>query len=99
MINSPRTQEAIKLALALTLTYWIVLSLDWEKSSWAALGLVTCSMATSGESLNRGMMRVFGTIMAAIVSLIMIGLFGQAPWLMILWLSIWLGMCRYISEW
>lgn len=93
---STTSKEAIKTALAMTISYGIALYMDWEKPLWAGLVVVLISLATVGQSLNKGAMRMFGTLLAGVVALIILAFFIQDRWLFMLALSAWVGFCTYM---
>ena len=92
---SDRFTDAFKLALAMVITYGIALSMDWEKPFWAALSVAFCSLATAGESINRGIHRIAGTLIAGIVTLALIALFPQDRWLFLFAMSAIIALCTY----
>ena len=98
MILTVRTKESIKTALAMTIAYWGALSMDWDKPYWAGFAVAFISLATVGQSLNKGALRMAGTIIGVIVSLTLIGLFAQERWLFILSVSLWVGLCTYMMS-
>jgi len=53
-------------------------------------------MFTVGLSLNNAIVRILGTITAGLMTLALLGLFGQDRWLYVLTLSIWMGICTYM---
>ncbi len=77
---SVRTKESIKTALAMTIAYGIALSMDWDRPYWAGLAVAFISLSTIGQSLNKGAMRMLGTLIALLVSLAIIALFAQERW-------------------
>ncbi len=97
MALSRKAKEAIKTALAMTLSYGIALSLGWDKPYWAGFSVAFISLATSGQSLNKGAYRMLGTLMAGVVSLAIIALAPQNRWLFITLLSAWVGFCTYMT--
>ncbi|GKS68348.1 fusaric acid resistance family protein [Nitrosomonas sp. PY1] len=52
--------------------------------------------ATIGQSLNKGIMRITGTVLGAIFGLIYFGLFSQDRWLLLVCYSLHLGFCAYM---
>ena len=74
---SLRAKESIKTALAMAITYAASMSMDWDRPKWAALVVAVCSLASVGQSLNKAVTRLFGTLVAAVVALAIIGLFPQ----------------------
>ncbi len=93
---SVRAKESIKTGLALVIAYAIALELGWEKPYWAAFAVAMISLDTAGQSLNKAAMRMFGTLVAAMVAVLWIALFPQERWSMVLCLSIYYGFCTYM---
>ena len=91
MVLSVRFKEAIKTALAMAIAIGIALAMDWDKPVWAGFAVALISLSTAGESVNKGAMRILGTLAGAVASLIIIGLFPQDRWAYIALLSIFLG--------
>ena len=96
MMLSTRTKEATKTALAMTITYGIALSMDWDKPYWAAFAVAMISLSTVGQSLNKGAMRMLGTLVAVVVSLTLLALFPQERWWFMVALSVFVGLCTYL---
>ncbi len=96
MTLSTRSKEAIKTALAMTIAYGISLWMDWDKAYWAGFAVAVTSLATTGQSLNKGAMRMLGTLVTTVVALIFIALFAQDRWLFMLFLSLYVGFCTYM---
>ena len=63
---------------------------------WAGLTVALVSLDSLGLSLNKGMMRMLGTLVAALVALVLVGLFPQDRWLFMTALSLWVGCCTYM---
>ena len=93
---STRTKEAIKTGLAMAIAYGIALSMDWEKPYWAGFAVAMISLATAGQSLNKGALRMAGTLVTTIVALTFIALFAQDRWPFMLFLSAYVGFCTYM---
>ena len=65
----------------MTITYGIALQMDWDKPLWAGLAVAFVSLATVGQSFNKAALRMFGTLVAVVVSFTFIELFAQDRWL------------------
>jgi len=77
---SPRFKEAFKTALAMVLAYGgIALSMDGEKPMWAAFAVAVSSLATAGQSIKKGALRMLGTLLTAVFSLTLLALFARCP--------------------
>ncbi len=94
---STRAKEAIKTSLAVVVAYAIPLALGWEKPFWAVFAVLMISLDTAGQSLNKGAMRMLGTLVAGAVAMFLIALFPQDRWLMVLSLSLYYGFCTYMT--
>ena len=64
-----RAKEAIKTGLAMTIAYGISLWMGWENPYWAGFAVAMISLSTVGQSLNKGAMRMLGTLVAAVAAL------------------------------
>jgi hypothetical protein len=93
---SDRFRLALQTALAMVLAYGIALAMDWDKPYWAAFAVGVCSLGSVGESLNKGVLRVLGTLAAVPLALGLLSLFPQDRWPFLLTLSLWTGFCAYM---
>ena len=91
-----RATGAIKTALAMSIAYGISLGMGWENPYWAGFAVAMISLSTLGQSLNKGAMRVLGTLVAAAVALSLLALFPQDRWLLMAALSVYVGICTYM---
>ena len=95
MTLTPRVKESIKTALAMTIALGIALAMDWDRPYWAGFAVAFISLATVGQALYKGAMRLLGTAVALTMSLFIIALFVQDRWLFMVALSVWVGFCTY----
>jgi uncharacterized membrane protein YccC len=95
-IVSRKTKESIKTALAMTIAYGIALMMDWDKPMWAGFAVAFVSLETVGQSFTKAALRMFGTLVAIAVSLMIIALFVQDRWLFMMSLAAWVGYCTYM---
>lgn len=94
---SRHTKEAIKTGLAMVIVYAVAFYFDWEKPQWGGLAVLLLSMTTTmGQSLNKGIMRIAGTLLGVAAGLIYFGLFPQDRWLLLTCYSLHLGVCAYM---
>ena len=77
---STRTKEAIKAGLAMAIAYGIALAMNWPKPHWAGIAVAIVSLSIVGQSLNKGVMRLLGTLVGAVAALTFVALFPQARW-------------------
>jgi len=93
---STRSKEAIKTGLAMAVSYGIALQLGWEKPSWAGMAVAMISLSTAGQSLNKGAMRMLGTLVALAAAFTFLALFSQDRWLFLVSVSLYVGFCTYM---
>jgi len=95
-ILSQKFKDSFKVALAMVIVYSIALSLGWKNPHWAGFAVAFCGLATAGESLHKGLLRIAGTFVAFFVALTLIALFPQDRWLFLGALSLYLAFCNYM---
>ncbi len=80
---------AIKVSLSLTLAYLIPFAMGWPQASTAATTvMLIASTGSRRESLAKGTLRVLGTLVGAVVGLLLVGLFAQDRLLYMLSVSV-----------
>jgi len=94
---SDRTRVALQTGVAMVLAYGVALAMDWHKPYWAGLAVALCALGSVGESLHKGMQRVLGTLVALVMSFVVLSLFIQDRWLFLLAGSLWTVFCSYLS--
>ncbi|RLA51383.1 MAG: FUSC family protein, partial [Gammaproteobacteria bacterium] len=96
MTLSHDIKESIKTALAMTIVYGVGLHMGWDRPYWAGFAVAFISLATVGQSFNKGALRMMGTVMGVLAALTLVALFAQQRWLFILFTSLWVGLCTYM---
>ena len=91
-------KEAIKTAISVTLSVGIALAMGWDKPHWAAFAVAFTSLATEGQSINRGAERMFGTLVAVLFAFIFLSWFPQDRWLFMAVASVYVGICSYLMQ-
>ena len=91
-----RARHAFKVAIALVLTYWLALQWGWINPYWAGFAVLFCSLTTQGESLNKMMMRILGTVIAVSAALTIMALFGQDRWYFLAACCVYAAILAYI---
>src|SRR5215831_3144881 len=95
-VLSDRVKSALKTALAMVLAYGVALSMDWDNPYWAGFSVAFCSLSTVGESLNKGLLRLSGTLLGSLAALTLIALFPQDRWAFLACMSIFTGFCTFM---
>ncbi|MCB1842949.1 MAG: FUSC family protein [Halioglobus sp.] len=95
--RTARLQFACKTALALTLAYLVPLSQGWPQPQTAAMTvLIIAATGTASESLNKGVLRIIGTLAGAVIGLGLIALFPQERMLYLLAVSLVVTVLIYL---
>ena len=87
---------AVSLALAMLLAYGIALAMDWGHAFWAGFAVAFCGLTGVGDSLNKGLLRVFGTLFGAAAGLALLAMFPQDRWSFMTAMSIFIAFCTYM---
>jgi uncharacterized membrane protein YccC len=93
---SMRFKESVKTALAMVISYAIALQMGWDRPYWAGFAVAFISLSTVGQSLNKGALRMAGTVLGVLAALTLLSLFPQQRWLFITFLSLWVALCTYM---
>jgi hypothetical protein len=96
-ILSTRSKETIKTGLAMAISYGVALQLGWDNPKWAGIAVAMISLSTAGQSLNKGAMRMLGTLVGLAAALTFLAIFPQDRWLFMVVLSLYVGFCTYTS--
>ena len=94
-LNVFHLQQAFKLALSLVLFYWIALSANWELPKYGALAIVLISLGSTRASLQKGLLRIVGTTFGVAVGFLLLGLFAQDRFMLMLFIALYLVLVGY----
>ena len=95
--NKLAVQFAVKTLLGGGLALWLALRWGLEQPAWALMTAFIVAQPLSGMVLQKGLARLFGTLVGTVMSVVFIGLFAQTPWLFLLALALWLALCTACS--
>jgi len=95
--NRLAVQFAVKTLLGGGLALWLALRWGLEQPAWALMTAFIVAQPLSGMVLQKGLARLFGTLVGTIMSVVFMGLFAQTPWLFLLALALWLALCTACS--
>ncbi|PLW93821.1 MAG: hypothetical protein C0591_13865, partial [Marinilabiliales bacterium] len=96
MDKKTKFKEAFKFALAFALVYGIALKVNWLSPGWAGWSVVAISATSGGaESLQKGLLRTWGTLLACVVGITIISLGAQDRWLFMLLTASWVSFASY----
>jgi uncharacterized membrane protein YgaE (UPF0421/DUF939 family) len=92
-----RLKYAIKTALSLTLAYLIPMSMGWSQPQTAAITvMLIAATGLVSDSLQKGVLRVLGTVAGAVIGLTLIALFPQERMTYLLAVSITVSLIAYL---
>jgi uncharacterized membrane protein YgaE (UPF0421/DUF939 family) len=96
---SDKLKFAIKASLAMAFAYLIPLSLGWSQPGTAAITvMLIAAMGSVGDSVNKGVLRVIGTVIGAVLGMSLIGLFPQDRVLYLIFTSIVVTILLYLAR-
>ncbi|WP_095154954.1 FUSC family protein [Pseudomonas sp. Irchel 3E13] len=95
--NTLAVQFAIKTLLGGGLALWLALRWGLEQPAWALMTAFIVAQPLSGMVLQKGLARLVGTLVGTVMSVVFIAVFAQTPWLFLICLALWLGLCTACS--
>ncbi|MGF1715797.1 FUSC family protein [Photobacterium chitinilyticum] len=96
---SEKFKFATRVAISLTLAFLIPMALGWPQPSTAATTvMLIASTGSRRESLAKGTLRVLGTIVGAVIGLVLVGFFAQDRMLYMLSVSLIVAVVFYIRS-
>ena len=94
---SAKFKFAVKTALSLTLAYLLPMAWGWSQPQTAAITVMLIAATGSlSESLQKGVLRTFGTVAGAAIGLTLIALFPQDRLLYLACLSVFVTLALYL---
>ncbi len=81
----------------MVIAYYISLSMGWSHTHWAGLAVALCLLDTVGDSLNKGLLRILGTVAAGFMALLLAALFPQDRWSYLLCATLYISLCTYMA--
>ncbi len=83
--------------MAVVIAYAIALHMDWEKPYWAAWTAFSIGLATRGEGVHKGLMRLAGGLAGAVGGFVLLAFFIQDRWLFMTFLSLYAAIFTYLA--
>ena len=91
-----RIHTAAVTALAFVCTYVLAFYWNLDRPFWAGFTVFVISLPSIGQTLQKGVLRMFGTIAGAVAALVLLGLFAQERMLLLSVLSLYLCLMLYL---
>lgn len=96
MSKATRLKEAIKTGLAFALVFGIALQAGWMNPYWAGWAVAVVALPTAGASIQKGIIRVLGTIPGCLAALVIHALAAQDRWTFMLLTCGWMFFTTYM---
>lgn len=88
---------ASKTFLAGIVALYIAFALNLAYPIWAIGTVFVIANPYSGLNISKSVYRVLGTLIGALVAIVVTPLLIHTPWLFTLFLALWVGVCLYLS--
>ncbi|WP_413738399.1 FUSC family protein [Sodalis sp. RH21] len=82
---------------AAMLAYYIALAIGLERPSWSIITVYIVSQTSVGASLSRSVYRLTGTIIGAVMTVVIVPNFANTPIICSMVLTGWITVCLYLS--
>jgi uncharacterized membrane protein YccC len=89
---------ALRIWIAMILALWVGFWLQLDSASSAATCVAILAQPKRGQALSKALYRLVGTLVGALVSLVVVALFGQDRVLLLVSFSVWLGLCVFVAQ-
>ncbi|TWC52034.1 putative membrane protein YccC [Pseudomonas sp. SJZ080] len=84
---------ALRTIAAGLLTLYLAFLFDLDQPKWSIMAVVIVSQPLGGMALARSFGQVIGTTLGAVVAVVIMAIFPQAPLPFLITLSLWLALC------
>ncbi|TFF34280.1 FUSC family protein [Pseudomonas sp. RIT623] len=84
---------ALRTVVAGLLCLYLAFVFDLEQPKWALMTVIIISLPLAGMTLKRSLAQVLGTVVGAAVAVLLMALFAQMPYTLVVALALWLGLC------
>jgi len=89
---------SVRTFVASTVALLIAFALKLDSPQWAAITVWIVAQPSRGMTLSKGFYRMIGTAVGTLMAVILIQYFADSPWLFILILAVWMGICSMTAN-
>ncbi|WP_406855464.1 FUSC family protein [Alsobacter sp. KACC 23698] len=82
---------------AAMLALWVAFAADLPQPSWAMLTVLVVSQPIAGMVAAKALYRVVGTLVGAVMAVLMVAALADAPPFFLVALAVWVGLCTGVS--
>src|SRR6267154_71843 len=93
----PPSLFALRLWASVCLALFVAFSLDLDNPFWAGTSAAIVCQPQLGASLRKGWFRMIGTVVGAIVAVLLAGCFPQDRIVFLGLLAVWCGVCAFAA--
>jgi uncharacterized membrane protein YccC len=94
--DHPRFLHIAKVAIAATMAMGLCMRLELRAPATAMVSCIVVMMhQQSGMVIARGFYRGLGMLCGSLAGLVLVSLFSQQPWVFLLALAAWIGLCVF----
>ena len=90
-------RHCLRTVAAALLALWLAYLFELETPYSAATTVLIVAHPMHGMVLSKSLYRLGGTLVGAVMALVLMGLFAQSPEMFIFGLSLWMGLCTMAS--
>src|SRR5438270_516411 len=89
---------ALRTAATGLLALFAASMLRLEQPQWAMMTVFIVSQPVAGMVLAKGFFRLAGTLLGALAAIGIATAAGDAPWLFVALLALWIALCTFVSS-
>jgi uncharacterized membrane protein YccC len=97
LIRHPAVVFALRTFAAAMLAFSIALLLDMPRPYWAMASVYITSNQFTGATYSKAVYRILGTLIGATATIVLVPNLVDAPELLSLAITLWVGICLYLS--
>ncbi|MFT0137940.1 FUSC family protein [Alcanivoracaceae bacterium MT1] len=91
-------QFALRTFAAGMLALYLALLLGLDQPQWALMTVYIVAQPLGGMVIAKGLSRLVGTVLGAVMALLLVGGFAQQPLLFFIAIGAWLALCTYLAN-
>lgn len=91
-----RLLTAFLAALSITVSFGLAFYWNLDKPFWAGFSALVVSLSTLGQSIQKGLLRMVGTVTGAVAGLVLYFFWGQQRWPMLIMLGVYILLMVFL---
>ena len=94
-VATPKILYGVRLAAAVSLALFIAFALELDNPSWAGTSAAIVCQPILGASLRKGFFRMVGTVVGAVATVVLSGIFPQDRIGFLVGMALWMAACSF----